>query len=420
MTTGEPLRFRRATRPADRRILGGVAAGLADHLDLSVVWVRVGFVVATWFNGAGVIAYLLLWRFLPLAAPEQSAGLESAERRGLRSAATRISGRELLQTVGVAALGAGVLVLLQVTGHGVSDSLLLPVLAGVVGIAVIWRQIDESTLADWVRQSSGWASAVRVAAGVGLVAMAAVYVVTQERGWAALVDLGAAAAIALIRAVLILGPWIGSLLSDLTRERRARVRSEERADVAAHLHDSVLQTLALLQKNASDPGLVATLARRQERELRDWLYGNEQAAGDSLVGFLRASATAVEETHNVPVEVVSVGDAALSPRMEALAKATREAMVNAAKHAHAERVDVYVECAGRQVDAFVRDRGVGFAIDAVAEDRLGVRESIIGRVDRHGGTCTIRSTPGEGTEVHVSMQLDEPASHPQDEDVTVS
>ncbi|HJR89761.1 MAG TPA: PspC domain-containing protein, partial [Aeromicrobium sp.] len=48
--------FRRAERPAERRILGGVAAGMADHLGVPVLWVRVGFVVATWFNGAGLIA----------------------------------------------------------------------------------------------------------------------------------------------------------------------------------------------------------------------------------------------------------------------------------------------------------------------------------------------------------------------------
>ncbi len=398
-------RYRRAHRPADLRILGGVAAGLAEHLAIPVLWVRVGFVVGTWFNGAGLIAYLMLWRFLPMAEPEQSLGLESAERRGLRIAGARIGGREIAQTLAVTALGAGVLVLLQVTGRGVSDSVLLPLLAGIVGIVVIWRQLDDATLSQWVRQSSGWGSMVRIAAGAGLLAVAAIYLVTQERGWGALMDLGAATLIALTGVGLILGPWIGSLLTDLTSERRERVRSQERADVAAHLHDSVLQTLALLQKNAADPALVATLARRQERDLRSWLYGHEEPAGDSFAASLHAGAAEVEVSHRVPIEVVTVGDAPVTADVGALVRAAREAMVNAAKHAGVDRIDVYAETNGRQLDVFVRDRGAGFDPDQIADDRLGVRESIIRRMERHGGTAAVRSVPGEGTEIHLSVPV---------------
>jgi signal transduction histidine kinase/phage shock protein PspC (stress-responsive transcriptional regulator) len=398
-------RYRRAHRPADRRILGGVAAGLADHLSVPVLWVRIGFVVATWFNGAGLIAYLMLWRFLPMAEPDRSPGLESAERRGLRIGGAHIGGREVVQTIAVAALGAGVLVLLQATGRGVSDSMLLPLLAGIVGIVVIWRQLDDSALSQWVRQSSGWGSSVRIAAGAGLVAVAAIYLVTQERGWGALMDLGAATVIALTGVGLILGPWIGSLLSDLTAERRERVRSQERADVAAHLHDSVLQTLALLQKNAADPALVATLARRQERDLRSWLYGHEEPTGDSVAASLRAGAADVEESHHVPIEVVTVGDAPVTADVGALVRAAREAMVNAAKHAGVDRIDVYAETNGRQLDVFVRDRGAGFDPDQIADDRLGVRESIVRRVERHGGTAVVKSVPGEGTEIHLSVPV---------------
>lgn len=398
-------RYRRARRPADRRILGGVAAGLADHLSVPVVWVRVGLVVCTWFNGAGLIAYLLLWRFLPLAEPDRAPGLESAERRGLRIGGTRIGGREIIQTVAVTALGAGVLVLLQVTGRGVSDSVLLPLLAGIVGIVVIWRQLDDATLSQWVRQSSGWGSTLRIAAGAGLLAIAAIYLVTQERGWGALVDLGAATVIALTGVGLILGPWIGSLLADLTSERRERVRSQERADVAAHLHDSVLQTLALVQQNAADPGTVATLARRQERDLRRWLYGDEQKPGDTLVPALQAAAADVEDAHRVPVEVVAVGDAPATSEIAALAGAAREAMTNAAKHSGAGRVDVYAEVGMGRADVYVRDRGAGFRLDEVADDRLGVRRSIIDRMVRHGGTADVRSAPGEGTEIHLSVPV---------------
>jgi signal transduction histidine kinase len=397
--------FRRAERPAERRILGGVAAGLSDHLRVPVVWIRVGFVVATWLNGAGLIAYLLLWRFLPLAEPERSAGLESAERRGLRLRGSRIGGREIIQTLAVLALGAGVLVLLQVTGRGVSQSFLLPTLVAVVGIAVIWRQLDDAALAQWVRQTSGVGSALRIASGIALVVVAAVYFVTQERGWGALIDLGSAAAIALIGAGLILGPWVLALLGDLGRERSARIRSQERADVAAHLHDSVLQTLALLQRNADDPAAVAALARRQERDLRTWLYGEDAPDGESLVASLRQSAAEVEDAHRVPIEVVAVGDVTLNADTVALARATREAMVNAAKHAQVDRIDVYSESDGRQVDVFIRDRGVGFDPSQIPADRMGIRTSITDRVERHGGNASIKTASGEGTEVHLTMPI---------------
>jgi len=207
---------------------------------------------------------------------------------------------------------------------------------------------------------------------------------------------------------------VGSLLNDLAAERRERMRSQERADVAAHLHDSVLQTLALLQQNSSDPALVATLARRQERDLRSWLYGAEEPSGDSLAATLREAAAEVEEAHHVAVEVVTVGDVPITPAVAALARAAREAMVNAAKHAQVARVDVYAETGGRHLDVYVRDRGVGFDVDAVASDRLGVRESIVGRMKRHGGSATVRSTAGEGTEVHLSVSVGDQATQEVD------
>ena len=397
--------YRRASRPADRRLVGGVAAGLADHLGAPVLAIRVGFVVATWFNGAGIFAYLILWRLLPLAEPELPAGLESASRRGLRSGRGRIGALEILQTVAIGAIGAGVLLLLQVTGRGVSGSLLLPLLVGLLGVALIWRQLDDVAWQRWMRQTSGWAFTARIAAGVVMVLLAGLYVLTQERGFTGFVDVASATGIALVGIFLILGPWISKLLGDLTAERRERVRSQERADVAAHLHDSVLQTLALLQKNAHDPAAVATLARRQERDLRAWLYGDEDDHGDSLLAALRTAAVEVEETHHVTVEVVGVGDAALDGDVAALARAAREAMVNAAKHAGVGRVDVYAECDGSTAEVFVRDRGAGFDPDQVADDRLGIRGSIMGRVERHGGTVTIRSAPGEGTEVRMQLPL---------------
>lgn len=381
-----------------------MATGVAEHFGVPVLYVRVAFIVATWFQGVGVIAYLLLWRFLPLRQPELSPGLESATRRGLRTG-SRPGAVEIVQTIALGAVGVGVLFFIQASGRGIGGGLFAPLLIGVIGLAVIWRQFDDAAWGRWMRQTRGLAFALRIAAGAALVATAAIYFLTQERGWGAIVDLGSAIAVAALGLLLILGPWITKLLGDLTEERRERVRSQERADVAAHLHDSVLQTLALLQKNSGDAAIVATLARRQERELRAWLYGNDEQPGDSLVAALRASAADVEDTHRVPVEVIAVGDAPLDSDVAAIAKAAREAMINAAKHAHVDRIDVYAETDGRTVEVFVRDRGIGFDITSIAEDRMGVRGSIIDRVERHGGTASIRSTPGEGTEVALSVPV---------------
>ncbi|MCL3819781.1 ATP-binding protein [Aeromicrobium wangtongii] len=396
--------YRRAYRPAERRLVGGVAAGLADHFGVPVLYVRLAFIVATWFQGIGVIAYLLLWRFLPLEGPDLSPGLESATRRGLRSGG-RAGPTEIAQTIALGAVGIGVLLLIQATGRGIDDGLFGPLLVAVIGVAVIWRQFDDVAWSRWMRQTSGWAFASRVAAGAGLVAVAALYFLTKEGGWGAALNLASALVVALLGIGLILGPWISRLLGDLAQERRERVRSQERADVAAHLHDSVLQTLALLQKNAGDAAVVATLARRQERELRDWLYGNDEQPGDSLVAALRAAAADVEDAHRVPVEVIAVGDAPLDTNVSALVQAAREAMINAAKHSGDDRVDVYAETGAQQAQVFVRDRGTGFDLDSIADDRMGVRGSIIARIERHGGTATIRSEPGGGTEVAMSVPV---------------
>jgi len=400
--------YRRAFRPADRRLVAGVATGVAEHIGVNVVYVRVAFIVATWLNGIGVIAYLLLWRFLPLRQPELSPGLEAATRQGLRTSSGRPGASEIAQTLAIGAVGTGVLLFIQTTGRGLTGTLVGPALVAVLGLAFVWRQFDDVAWQRWMRQTSGLGFAARIAAGVALIALAGLYFLTQERGWNAIVDLASALGVALIGVALILGPWITKLVADLNQERRALVRSQERADVAAHLHDSVLQTLALLQKNAGDQAAVATLARRQERELRAWLYGDEGRPDDSLVASLRASAADVEDSHHVPVEVVAVGDAPIGPDVAAVAKAAREAMINAAKHAGVDRIDVYVESDTSSIQVFVRDRGVGFDPASIADDRMGVRGSIIGRVERHGGTVTIRSEPGQGAEVAMTMPVRSP------------
>jgi signal transduction histidine kinase len=173
--------------------------------------------------------------------------------------------------------------------------------------------------------------------------------------------------------------------------------------VAAHLHDSVLQTLALIQRQADDPREVVRLARSQERDLRNWLYGATTATESSLQAALERVAAEVEERYGVPIEVVAVGDCDADARTEPLVLAAREALVNAAKHSRASRVDVFAEIGTDEVTVFVRDRGVGFDGDAVPADRLGVRNSIVARMQRHGGSASVRSAPGEGTEVRLTM-----------------
>jgi signal transduction histidine kinase len=204
---------------------------------------------------------------------------------------------------------------------------------------------------------------------------------------------------------LVIGPFLWRLVQQVDAERREKLLSQQQADVAAHLHDSVLQTLALIQRKADDPRAVVALARAQERDLRAWLYEDPTAPSSSLRAALEETAAEVESLQGVPVEVVLVGDAPMDADLVALVRASREAMLNAARHSGAPSVDVFAEVDGRQVDVFVRDRGCGFDPDAVPVDRLGLRGSVIGRVERHGGTATVRSSPGEGTEVHLAVEL---------------
>ena len=209
---------------------------------------------------------------------------------------------------------------------------------------------------------------------------------------------------AVVGLALITGPWWWRLARELADERRERIRAQERAELAAHLHDSVLQTLALIQGKANQPREVQRLARAQERELRSWLFGRSSTDGDhSLATAVEAAAAEVEDMHATSIDVVAVGDAPLDERLDAVVAAAREAMVNASKFAGVERVQVFLEVDGAKVTVFVRDRGVGFDPASVDGDRRGVSESIVGRMARHGGSAVVRSSPGQGTEVELTM-----------------
>jgi signal transduction histidine kinase len=407
---------RKAYRNPEEAILGGVAAGLAEHLRLPVLWVRVGFMVAAVMGGFGVIFYAGLWMVLPAQRhfDDQAPGLAAAQRQGKRPGRIRrLADLGPLVASGAIALGVAAFLALA-TGQG---GLFWPVLLGVAGIAVLWRQADEAQRERWL-DSTGRINVVRAVVGTGGLAsylrllLGAVLLVgaitlfsVASGDWAAARNVGLAAILCFIGLGFIVGPWLFRLSSDLSEERAERIRSQERADVAAHLHDSVLQTLALIQKSAQDPATVARLARAQERDLRSWLFDSTGGDPTTFAAALRTIAGEVDDAYGVPVEVVCVGDPSVSERLRPIVLATREAVVNAARHSGAAKVDVYAEATPQRVEVFVRDRGNGFDPEAVAGDRHGLRDSIIDRMERHGGSATIKSGPGDGTEVRLYLPL---------------
>lgn len=416
---------RRATRSSEDRLIGGVAAGLAAHLGIGVMRVRAAFLVASVLGGLGVALYAGLWMTLPTDArfADRAPGLDAATRQGRRPGrAARLEDVGPLVALGAVALGVVVLVQ-TVLGAGI---LFWPVLLGTVGVAVLWRQADEAQRERWadttgridpvraVLGRGGPASYARLVVGVALLAGALALFAAQRGGVGIARDVLATGALGVAGLALTVGPWLFRLAGDLSEERAARIRSQERADVAAHLHDSVLQTLALIQKHAGDNRTVATLARAQERDLRSWLYDETAADETTVAGALRATAAEVEDAHGVPVEVVTVGDRPFAEEVRAVVLAAREAMVNAAKHSGAAKVDVYAEMSPTLTEVFVRDRGRGFEESAVPEDRLGVRRSILDRMERHGGTARVRTAPGEGTEVRLTFTTAQTAGHEEE------
>jgi signal transduction histidine kinase/phage shock protein PspC (stress-responsive transcriptional regulator) len=409
-----PPDWRRVTRDSESPVLGGVAGGLARHLAVPVLWVRAGFLLATAISGLGIAMYIGLWLVVPSDSRFETGtpGAESASRGGRRPGRVRRLG-DAGPAIALAALGLGVILVAQATlGSG---AVFWPIVIGLAGIALLWRQADEVQRERWldtsgrldpvrmVFGSGGVASYARVGAGVVLVVTALLVFGINGSSFGQAKVAVIAGMLGVAGLALVVGPWVFRLASDLGAEREERVRVEERADVAAHLHDSVLQTLALIQKSSHDPATVARLARAQERDLRSWLYAGESTDESSVAGALRAAAAEVEDAHGISVDVVAVGDCDLDEALRPIVQATREAVTNAAKHAGTGRVDVYAEVTSGAVDVFVRDRGTGFALDEVPEDRYGVRRSILDRMERHGGTAEVRSAPGEGTEVRLHL-----------------
>ncbi|MGN6331973.1 MAG: PspC domain-containing protein [Motilibacteraceae bacterium] len=405
-TPAERAPYRRYTRSSRGRLVAGVCSGLAEHLGFPVLWVRAGLLLLALAGGAGVVAYGALWALAPLDdAPPTDAEAADADPVGA-------AGREIGLLLALGALLLGAVLLLHQFGLGVPAGLAWPVAVGGTGVAVLWRQADDAQRDRWRRVAASGASATgraaRVRLGVGAVLLVmGVVLFAARRGDAALAG-GVLLAVLVVTAglALVTAPWWLQVTRELRAERAARIREQERAEIAAHVHDSVLHTLALIQRNAEDPRAVARLARSQERELRSWLYRPTSSSGGTLASALPDVVAEVEDAHGVAVELVVVGDVPVDRRVQAVLLAAREALVNAAKYADGAPVSVYAEVEPTMLSVFVRDRGPGFELSAVSADRLGVRQSIVGRMARHGGRAQVRTAPGEGTEVRLELPLD--------------
>ncbi|HEY8548108.1 MAG TPA: PspC domain-containing protein [Acidimicrobiales bacterium] len=415
-------------RRRDDRVVAGVCAGLGRWLDVDPTFVRIAAVLLTFANGVGVLVYLVLWGVLPeapdpAARPAPAAGgavggggaADAGDAAAAADAQSRSQGLQRALAVGLITLGS--LLLVRWVSPFFPDRIVWPAAVGAAGLALVWSRSGQAERDRWrdaLGRLPGDPLAVLVGKGFWVRFHLGGLFLIAGLGWFFAANptfdgMGQVVLGMLATAVgigVLLGPWIVGLVRQLRDERTQRIRSDERADMAAHLHDSVLQTLALIQRHADSPQQARSLARRQERELRAWLFDarNPDDAPTSLAAALDRLSDDIEADHDVTVDVVVVGDLPLDAHLEALVAALREAAVNAAKHSGEPEVSVYVEVEDDAVEAFVRDRGKGFDPKSVYGDRRGIAESIIGRMARHGGTAKVRSAPGEGTEVTLRMR----------------
>ena len=364
-----PVTFPNVGRSERGRVLAGVCSGVAKALGVDATLVRLTTALLAFASGAGIVAYFGAWSLLP------EPGEQAPSRRRRMAGVVLLVWSVVLALRGVG-LAGGLVGPLALVGAG------LVLAAGAVSFGLGERR-------------------ARLAAAILVVAGVVVFLGENTRGSATTLLAPGAVAVALL---LVLGPWAFRLARERDAERAARIRTQEREELAARVHDSVLQTLTLIQREPNDARRVATLARRQERELRAWLYPDrEPAAEGTLADAVDTAAAEIEELHGVRVEVVRTGDAPLDERTRALVLAAREAMANASKHSGVAEISVFLDADAKHVALYVRDRGSGFDPEAVAGDRRGITESIRGRMERVGGTARIVSSPGEGTEVELML-----------------
>jgi signal transduction histidine kinase/phage shock protein PspC (stress-responsive transcriptional regulator) len=391
MATPATAPTRRLYRRRDGRLVAGVSAGLADHLGIDLLVLRIGFVVTVVLGGLGVLLYAAFWAVVPL---------DDTEPQPVGAKASRS------QLVAFAGLGLVVLVAAQLLGFG--PGVLWPTAVAVTGGAILWRQADETSRLRWRALATGearGATLVRYALGLLLVVIGMVtFLAAQGR-----LDQARRALlpvlVVVVGVLIVIGPWLLRAIRQRDAERTARIREQERVEIAGRVHDSMLQTLTLIQRRADDPTEVRRLVRHSERELRGWLYA-PAAEDTALRAVLTAVCGDVEDEYGVTIDLVVVGEHPGGPPVQPFVRALREAAINAAKHSGTKEFAVYVEVAADQLVGFVRDRGQGFDVDAVPTDRFGVRESVVARMQRHGGDAVIRSSPGTGTEIRLSLPLE--------------
>ncbi|MBI4884949.1 MAG: PspC domain-containing protein [Actinobacteria bacterium] len=375
-------------RSSTDRLVLGVAGGFARKFGVDAYLIRIGLLLLTLTGGLGVILYLGCWAVSAAATDNVAVAPVDPRLASARSLAA------------VAATGALLLAARNIDLWP-GDALMGPAVVVASGSALVWyRSRGESDVTDPLeRVLQGRATPLRSLAGGALAFAGVVALVARGVKLEQLPAALAAVAMALAGAAVLIGPYLGRLTTHIRDEERARIRDVERNDMAAQLHDSVLQTLALMQRATDDPRRMLMLARRQERELRSWLYDNRSGV---TIGTLNARAVGiaaeVELDHGLPVDLVVVGDCELTAVIESLLLAVREATVNAAKHSKADQVSIYVEVEPNVVTAFVRDKGVGFDEARIGGDRRGVALSIRDRVERAGGRAMLESGPGRGTE----------------------
>jgi signal transduction histidine kinase len=391
-------------------MVGGVAGGLSARFGIDANVLRLLFAVLSIGGGTGFALYVLAW----LVMVRQGEPMSIA-RRALTDR------RALALGLAVATAFGAVLLALDALGLAFAANLIWPVSFGAAGLVVVWRAASEQER-DFLRATvervpvpdlpdgrTRRALVGRVAVGVVLVAAGLGGLVAHRHTTGATLEAVGSAAVVIVGFLVVFGPWWLALARDLAVERRERVRTQERADMAAAIHDSVLQTLALIQRSSGDAREVTRLARAQERELRAWLFdarppGSFDASEvTTLAQGVAVIEREVEESHGAAVDCIVVGDCTLTDALRALLAAGREATTNAAAWSGAPTVSVFVEVEPTRVSLFVRDRGKGFDPDDVEEDRRGISESIRARMARHGGRADIRSTPGHGTEVELVM-----------------
>ncbi len=386
------LRF---ARSRDDALFSGVAGGIGERLGVDPVIVRIAFVVLSYTGAVGVIAYLAAW----------SISLDPRDPR-----VPRPKERSVSQAIAFGSIVVGVTLVFRAAGLWLGDAVGIPLLIAAIGAGVVYAGTGREGRPRWrpvsFREAPiGRPSLVSLFLGGGLVVGGVVWFLTINRSFQGIYAVVLAVGVTVVGLAIVFGPWAYRMLNQLGDERRDRIRSEERSELAAHLHDSVLQTLALIQRNAASPRKMASLARRQERELRAWLYDAPAAAGPGrLEAAVHDMADSIEEAHEVSVEVVVVGDCPLDEQTRAVVHACREAATNAARHSGSEDISVFVECEPGQLTAFIRDRGKGFD-SSVEQNGRGIRDSIRGRIERHGGVVSITSAPGEGCEVQITMPI---------------